>query len=103
MSRAITQSRFFNEALEAHNRYRALHGCPPVELDEKLNQMAAEWAENLAANDKLYYRDTEYKKEPLGENILRANCVYFSGMKFIRVQVLVRFFIRSLLIEYKCL
>lgn len=79
MSRAITQSRFFNEALEAHNRYRKLHGCPPVELDDKLSQMAAEWAEELAIKDRLEYRNKDYKKEPLGENILRAQCVYFSG------------------------
>ncbi len=79
MSRAITQTRFINEALEAHNRYRKLHGCPALELDDKLSQMAAEWAEKLAVKDRLEYRDTEYKKEPLGENILRASCVYFSG------------------------
>lgn len=75
----VTQSRFYNEALEAHNRYRKLHGCPPVELDDKLNQMATEWAETLAVRDRLDYRNTEHKKEPLGENILRASTVYFSG------------------------
>lgn len=79
MSKLISQTRFINEAIEAHNRYRSKHGCAPLEVDEKLNEMAAEWAEHLALRDSLDHRNTDYKGEPLGENILRANKIYFAG------------------------
>lgn len=79
MSCLVSQSRFVNEALEAHNRCRRLHGCMPLENDETLNRMAIEWAERLADEDRLVFRNTEYKGEPLGENILRANTIYFRG------------------------
>lgn len=83
MSKLITPARFINEAIEAHNRYRKLHGCPPVEVDQKLCEFAAEWAEHLALKDILEYRNSNYKGEPLGENILRANNrIYFGGKNY---------------------
>nr|AAW25007.1 SJCHGC08973 protein [Schistosoma japonicum] len=36
------------EALDEHNRLRALHGCPPLQYDERLARDAQSWAENLA-------------------------------------------------------
>ncbi|KAK4473226.1 hypothetical protein MN116_004400 [Schistosoma mekongi] len=37
-----------HDALDEHNRLRALHGCPPLQYDEKLARDAQSWAENLA-------------------------------------------------------
>ena len=34
----------------AHNEYRAQHGAPPMKINDKLNKMAQEWAENCAKN-----------------------------------------------------
>lgn len=80
----VTQDRFIQEALEAHNRYRALHGAPPVEHESRLSGLAKEWAEQLAQKGSLSYRNTTFKNQELGENILRfnlrsADAYYLSG------------------------
>ena len=79
MSKIISQKRFINEALEAHNKVRGLHNVPPLEHDPILSDMAADWVEHLAANQALQYRDGDYKNEPVGENILRAKSAYMTG------------------------
>ena len=73
MSTIITQNRFINEALETHNKYRYFHGSPKLDLDPKLNELALDWAEHLANNDTLKYRNGDYLDEPVGENVLRYN------------------------------
>lgn len=78
----ISQNRFSNEALKAHDQYRAKHHVSPLELDDNLSNLAVEWAEKLASEDRLKYRDGEYLKQPIGENILRVKLnskLYFSG------------------------
>lgn len=35
---------FEEQCLNSHNRYRALHDCPPLKLNGALNEYAAEWA-----------------------------------------------------------
>jgi uncharacterized protein YkwD len=79
MGRIISQKRFINEALEAHNKLRNLHGLSPLENDPELSNIAAEWAEHLALNDKLEYKNSKYKNQLLGENILKADTSYLSG------------------------
>lgn len=37
-----------HDALNEHNRLRALHGCPPLKYDRRLAREAQAWAENLA-------------------------------------------------------
>lgn len=51
-------------------------------MDDNLSNLAVEWAEKLASEDRLKYRDGEYLKQPIGENILRVKLnskLYFSG------------------------
>ncbi|KAM0789139.1 hypothetical protein ACM66B_003192 [Microbotryomycetes sp. NB124-2] len=36
----------FSQALEAHNKYRALHGVPPLEWDTKAASAAKKWFDN---------------------------------------------------------
>ena len=79
MGRVISQKRFINEALETHNKLRNLHGLPPLEHDPDLSSIAVDWAEHLALNDKLEYKNSKYKNEHLGENILKADTPYLSG------------------------
>lgn len=37
-------SEFEHEILDAHNRYRAIHGCPPLKLNLEMCNYAREWA-----------------------------------------------------------
>ena len=36
---------YMEVCLKSHNRYRKVHGCPPLKLVDNLNKYAAEWAE----------------------------------------------------------
>lgn len=36
---------FEDECLKSHNKYRDMHGCPPLVLNKELNTYATEWAE----------------------------------------------------------
>lgn len=84
MPNIVTQERFINEALEAHNAYRTMHGVSPLEHEPRLSSLAKQWAENLAQKNKLEYKNTTYKDVEVGENILRfklneTNSYYLSG------------------------
>lgn len=39
-----TGKTFEEQCLNAHNRYRALHNCPPLILNNELSLYATEWA-----------------------------------------------------------
>ncbi|KAE8582068.1 hypothetical protein XENTR_v10019926 [Xenopus tropicalis] len=39
---------FESEFLQAHNKYREMHGAPPLQLSRQLCQSAQEWADQLA-------------------------------------------------------
>ncbi|CAF0787118.1 unnamed protein product [Brachionus calyciflorus] len=79
MARVISQRKFINEALDAHNKYRKLHDAPALELSNELTEQALEWAEHLAERGQLKYKNASLKNEPIGENILRAKIFYLSG------------------------
>lgn len=54
------------EALEAHNRFRALHGVPPLVLKPEISQKAKIYAEYLAKNN-LFEHSQD--RDGLGENL----------------------------------
>ena len=58
-------------SLAAHNVCRAKHGVPPLSLNNKLNQLAQQWAEHLLSKSHLEHRPNNNN----GENI------YMSGGK----------------------
>ncbi|XP_052737388.1 uncharacterized protein LOC112043280 isoform X1 [Bicyclus anynana] len=67
-STSISDSKFEDEFLQAHNEYRAKHKVPPLELNKKLCKYAEEWAKAIAKKAKVEHRDqNEY-----GENIFYA-------------------------------
>ncbi|XP_075980981.1 uncharacterized protein LOC142979738 isoform X2 [Anticarsia gemmatalis] len=67
-STSISDDKFEDEFLHAHNDYRRKHGVPPIELSKKLCKYADEWAKTLAKKGKTDHRDqNEY-----GENIFSA-------------------------------
>ena len=55
---------FEQEALDGHNKYRALHGVPPLTLSAELCQVAQKWADHLAQEGKFEHSDCDY-----GENL----------------------------------
>lgn len=79
MSKVISQKRFNTEALDAHNKYRKLHFVPEVQLSDELTEKALQWAERLAENGALKYKNPTFKNDLVGENILRAKAYYLSG------------------------
>ncbi|GAA57374.1 Golgi-associated plant pathoproteinsis- protein 1 [Clonorchis sinensis] len=46
---------FNRECLEEHNRLRALHGCPPLELDVELAQNAQTHSEKMASKNVMHH------------------------------------------------
>ncbi|KAA0185125.1 Golgi-associated plant pathogenesis protein 1 [Fasciolopsis buskii] len=47
---------FNQECLAEHNRLRALHGCPPLELDRNLAAKAQEHTEMMALKNQMHHR-----------------------------------------------
>lgn len=60
-----TLTDFQVSCLKRHNYYRNLHGCPPLELDSKLSQLAQEWTDYLLTKGTLLHREGN----PFGENL----------------------------------
>lgn len=67
-----SNSNFEEDALNIHNEYRAMHGVPPLVLDNNLCKFSAEWARNLADRGVLQHRSNS----AYGENLY---CKYGSG------------------------
>ena len=63
------RTKFIQEALYAHNRYRARHGCPPLVLSKELSNSAQLYAKYLAREGSLVHSGFKYKGESLGENL----------------------------------
>jgi len=60
-----TNKAFIQACLESHNTLRALHGAPPLKLNEDLAKIAQAWANTLAAKiGKMQHNSTGF-----GENI----------------------------------
>ncbi|CAH8434364.1 unnamed protein product [Heterobilharzia americana] len=66
--------RFNQQAINEHNRLRALHGCPELQLDEDLMRAAQKWADNLARNEKLYHSNHNGYGENLAFKMSAAPC-----------------------------
>lgn len=61
--------KFREKTLEFHNRIREIHSAPFLSPDEELEKQAQEWAEALAAQEKLEYRNKKIQGQEIGENI----------------------------------
>ncbi|XP_043496322.1 Golgi-associated plant pathogenesis-related protein 1-like [Polistes fuscatus] len=57
--------KFLEDCLNAHNRYRAIHGSQPLQINSKLNEYANVWATYLAKKGDI----TRRKTMPYGENV----------------------------------
>eukprot|EP00095_Tigriopus_kingsejongensis_P005921 maker-scaffold825_size91437-snap-gene-0.18 protein:Tk05921 transcript:maker-scaffold825_size91437-snap-gene-0.18-mRNA-1 annotation:"golgi-associated plant pathogenesis-related protein 1" len=70
-----TEDSFAQEALAAHNRYRAKHGAQPLTLNAELTSVAEEWSQNLAQLGTMQHRpDNKF-----GENIFMSTNMEVNG------------------------
>ena len=63
---------FLQEAVEAHNKYRAIHGVAPLKINPEMCIIAKAWVENIALRNKMEHsqaQDRVYRGQTLGENI----------------------------------
>ena len=82
MSFGPVQSRFINEALNAHNECRAKHGVPPLQHCNDLSVIAQNYAQKLAQWRQLKHSPNDsrvYNNQKLGENLAFA---YDSRLNF---------------------
>lgn len=49
----ISQADFEKACLEAHNKYRAMHGTPALSINPNLTQVAAKWAQVSCGTPKI--------------------------------------------------
>ncbi|XP_072767548.1 uncharacterized protein [Anoplolepis gracilipes] len=59
-------SKFIEDILKVHNQYRAIHGSPPLQIDEKLNERAQQLAKSLSKNGEDALKEAYI---PYGENV----------------------------------
>ena len=64
----MDKQEFIDECLREHNKYRTLHGVPPLRHSIHLDKTAQEWAEDLVAKESLQNSSVSSKGE-VGENI----------------------------------
>ncbi len=60
-----TDSQFTKNITERHNYYRQNHNTAPLKWNESIQKYAQEWADKLAAEDRMYHR----QPNSYGENI----------------------------------
>lgn len=60
----VKSSTFEQEALDTHNKYRRLHGAPPLQLSRELSESSQKWANHLLSINALQHSNTNN-----GENL----------------------------------
>merc|ERR1711963_368094 len=65
----VDLDKFREDALTAHNAYRAKHGVPALKLNDELNDVAQEWADYLMAVDGFEHRHPN----KYGENLYMSS------------------------------
>ncbi|XP_065218604.1 uncharacterized protein LOC135844371 isoform X2 [Planococcus citri] len=80
----------YNERLtQDHNKYRSLHGTPPLEADDKLMEGATQWSRKLITEDKFEHSHgedgenlyTESSTDPLTEAEIDAVKPWYDEIK----------------------
>ena len=62
-------SKFAQEHLEMHNKYRKMHHVPDIELNQELCDIAQKYAEYLAKNSLFEHSYARFKGAEMGENL----------------------------------
>ncbi|XP_030384452.1 Golgi-associated plant pathogenesis-related protein 1 [Scaptodrosophila lebanonensis] len=67
--------KFLKDVFAATNKFRAMHGCPALKINEGLNKYAQEWANNLRDRNAM-----EHRPNPkYGENIFLSGGMDVTG------------------------
>ena len=69
---------FRAQALLMHNQFRALHNASSLVLNERLNNMAQQWAQSLASSDTGVKFDTTQGRN-FGQNVGGRPCLFQLG------------------------
>lgn len=64
IGQTVKSSTFEQEALDTHNKYRRLHGAPPLQLSRELSESSQKWANHLLSINALQHSNTNN-----GENL----------------------------------
>lgn len=70
---------FRKEELSVHNDYRSNHNAPPLKLNSKLNDIAQNYAEQLAKKDKMVHSKNKMDGQDLGENLFMCGGYMITG------------------------
>ncbi|KAM3910853.1 uncharacterized protein RB166_019653 isoform 2-T5 [Leptodactylus fuscus] len=62
--RQVKLGTFEQEALDTHNKYRRMHGAPPLQLSRELCESSQKWADHLLSINALQHSNTNH-----GENL----------------------------------
>ena len=74
----LAGSEFEQDALTAHNKYRAIHAAQPMKLNSEMSANAEKWAQNLVAKGKLEH-STREQRNGNGENLYYSCGLPVSG------------------------
>ncbi|XP_052219904.1 Golgi-associated plant pathogenesis-related protein 1-like isoform X1 [Dreissena polymorpha] len=65
----MSNSKFIEELIKAHNEYRAKHQASPLKHAQDLSDYAQNWANHLIATNSFEHSNCDRKGQRLGENI----------------------------------
>ncbi|KAG4078725.1 hypothetical protein HA402_015315 [Bradysia odoriphaga] len=65
---AVATADYRQDALDLHNQYRKKHNSPPLALSDKLNNVAQNWAQNMADSNEMEHSNGKY-----GENLYMSS------------------------------
>ncbi|XP_071097472.1 uncharacterized protein [Haliotis cracherodii] len=65
----MSDRKFIDEVVKAHNEYRSRHQAPSLSHSKDLSSTAQKWADHLALTNTFQHSNASLKGEPLGENI----------------------------------
>jgi uncharacterized protein YkwD len=74
-----TMTSFIKDAIDQHNKLRALHGAPSLKHDPELTKHAQHWADYLAKTNKFQHSECRIGKKMIGENIAMMGGQELSG------------------------
>ncbi|KAL9930591.1 uncharacterized protein ACN427_014992 isoform 1-T1 [Glossina fuscipes fuscipes] len=72
---SLSSMSFDEQCLNSHNKYRSMHGCPPLVLNDELSTYATEWAQHLARSGKFEHRSNNR----YGENLFYGSGYVVTG------------------------
>ena len=80
VSEEIDLEYFRKKTLECHNKFRNIHHCNNLVINEDLNKMALDYAKKISQLGKLQHSNEKYKGNLLGENLFYCKGFNINGV-----------------------